>query len=174
MTRNNLHDYLGLDHPANKHTTTPAAASPDNRPFSSFKDRKPPTLQTRNIASTRSSKPFKSPFASSDTVLAITPSAEVTALERHLQILNQAHRVSEHSDERLEELIIQWREAGRVVVERVFAIMPEPSREEGTKAPDDVLGVDDAQWHYGKMMMTLQVDPGLLGWDDEIADWACE
>ena len=138
----------------------------------------------------------------------VNRSAEITALERRLQILKQGQRLMMYSaeDDRLEELINQWREAGRTVVEKLFAIMPEPVALAATTAEaslnppqtrsffgDDLCGDNVehqqgdteqtrpkhasqhegelADWDYGAMMSTLQVDPDLLGWDADDGDW---
>jgi hypothetical protein len=206
MHRNNLHKYLGLVKPSQ---TKPSRSSPgpsekdENKPFPRFVSTKPPTLRARNIASTRSSKPFKSPFPSSDPkenpsvtlapsssptdpyalpISNVNRSAEISALERRLQILKQAQRLMKHSagDDRLVELIDQWREAGRTVVEKIFAIMPEPAatnqQEDTTQQQhEDGSGCEEEStnqpWDHGRMMRTLQVDPDLLGWAGDVGDW---
>jgi hypothetical protein len=62
-------------------------------------------------------------------------------------------------------------------------MMPEPCSqaprsffdEPTTLAPTVEVGNDDdtevGVWDQGRMMSSLQVDPELLGWDEENADW---
>jgi hypothetical protein len=201
MLRNNLHKYLGLVKPSQ---SKPSSNSPgrgdkdENKPFPRFVSTKPPTLRARNIASTRSSKPFKSPFPSSDPkenpsitlvpsssptdryappISNVNRSAEISALERRLQILKQAQRLMEHStgDDRLVELIDQWREAGRTVVEKIFTIMPEPAATntaEATSSPgqtrsffDDDLPEDKVQQQQEDTTQQQHEDAG--GYEEE-------
>ena len=31
---------------------------------------------------------------------------------------------------------------------------------------------EEREWNMGTMMLKLSVDPALLGWDDDLEDWA--
>lgn len=121
--------------------------------------------------------------------------ADISALERRKQILKQAMKIrnAPAEEEKLGELVTQWRQAGRDMVEMLFQVMPRPEtsnhhhaapscnweKDSKSVALDDpskdteMVGekADPEDWNYGTMMRSLQVDPHLLGWDGEAEDW---
>jgi ribosomal protein L12E/L44/L45/RPP1/RPP2 len=121
--------------------------------------------------------------------------ADISALERQKQILKQAIKIrnSPAEEERLGDLVTQWRQAGRDIVEMLYQVIPKPEPaaeggilpssewENGFKPlePDTIAksteeeeeNAEAEDWNYGTMMRTLQVDPDLLGWDREAEDW---
>lgn len=73
------------------------------------------------------------PNASSSTT---SVSARITTLEKEARTLRQAvkYQTEQEEDERLQHLIIQWRTAGRDVVEQIFDRVPKPT--EGEDEPN--------------------------------------
>ncbi len=152
------------------------------------------------FATKRSLQPFRPPH--SKTGASVTShsqrdqTAEIAALEREVRILKQAVNLvrKREEDNRLAELVIQWREAGRIIVERLFSLVPQPEKGAEAKPYDEWDGgagdIDKAahdeaartgldeqaetqaqEWTMGSMMLSLRVDPGLLGWSSEAGDW---
>lgn len=117
--------------------------------------------------------------------------ADISALERQKQIIKQAIKIrhSPAEEERLGDLVTQWRHAGRDIVEMLFQVMPRPETSNGgntlsyweteskssTSNNPSKTNIEDEgeteDWNYGSMMRALQVDPHLLGWDNEAEDW---
>lgn len=120
---------------------------------------------------------------------------DIAALEKQKHILKQAIKIrrTPKEEERLRGLVTQWRNAGRDVTEMLFQVIarPEPSMNEEavysalpdmenssseTVDPDRQLQIMKREkiaedWNYGTMLRALQVDPHLLGWDEEAEDW---
>lgn len=176
----------------------------------------PQRLRANHIVTKRLANTFSSPFSSplkgpntsspagvnqqSPTRLesgtpGINLMAEISALERRKQVLKQAIKIrnAPAEEERLSNLVTQWRQAGRDIVESLFRVIPRPHPpsegdtlqslewENGLfSAPEtSTMGTDGDEekavtedWNYGTMMRSLQVDPNLLGWDCDAEDWA--
>lgn len=118
-----------------EHLTKETRSSPDlSEPISS------PPLQQRLLTprlakSCKSTKiVLKTPH--SDTGF-LSKAAEISSLERRLQLLRQAEKFVQHpeDDDKLRSLIKQWRDAGRDMVERIFSLTPAPDlSEEGCQS----------------------------------------
>ncbi|KAL7421391.1 hypothetical protein Q5752_004276 [Cryptotrichosporon argae] len=101
----------------------------------------PPAGQTRSKA--RVSKPFRPPaFARSDAPsptsikeakLSAAEAATIKRLEEELRILRHAVDIinNENAETLTEKRIQEWREAGRIVVERLFGMMDKPDEDLG-------------------------------------------
>ncbi|KAJ9105141.1 hypothetical protein QFC19_003599 [Naganishia cerealis] len=126
----------------------------------------------------------------------ISLSGEIAELERRKQILRQAIKIQRDPQEQhLRELVSQWKQAGRDIVEILYPIVPHPETQghsnriatsswgtapndasscgyETTQRTQEDAEVEDLKdWNYGAMMLSLQVDPQLLDWDEEAEDW---
>jgi hypothetical protein len=180
-----------------KRIVTERLANSFSSPFSS--PLKAPQTHPGSIAATR--HPSTSSLDQSKQALVdanfqtSTTMTEITALEKQKHILKQAIKIRSAPDEerRLRDLVSQWRNAGREVAEMLFQVMakPEPSTDgqAGLSSlwepePNSTGTCDESQqseaveleatsedWNYGTMLRTLQVEPQLLGWDDNAEDW---
>jgi hypothetical protein len=76
----------------------------------------------------------------------------VAALDKRIRTLRQAVKYvsSEDEDERLARLVHTWREAGREVSDRLFALLPQPSEDDERRGKKP-----SSSWGWG--------------WDDEDA-----
>lgn len=169
-------------------------------------------IVTERLANTFSS-PFSSPLKGSDTRShtvvnqrskaqtdgnpeGMNVMADISALERQKQIMKQAIKIrnAPAQEDKLCELVTQWRQAGRDIVEMLFQVMPRPEtsnyhhaaplsswEKDSSSLAQDVAttataeveeeNADPEDWNYGTMMRSLQVDPHLLGWDGQAEDW---
>lgn len=131
------------------------SSSPPSAPSSSMPPSPPSTSSTRSTLSTAStasslktpsrvSKPFTglrstAPSPSSGrarggrlSLKPIDPNADhIAALEKRIRTLRQATKyVSSDDDTHIAQLVHTWREAGREVTDRLFALLPKPAEEE--------------------------------------------
>ena len=172
-----------------KRIVTERLANSFSAPFSS--PLKPTEVTPVSFAMARHTalKQQKRPIGDSDNQRSFTMT-DISALEKRKHTLQQAIKIHNAPEEevRLRHLISQWRDAGREVTELLFDVIakPEPSvAEEAVYLDEASTGSVDldhrlrtekkeesaVDWNYGTMLRTLQVDPHLLGWDEEAEDW---
>ncbi|KAJ9106224.1 hypothetical protein QFC21_001368 [Naganishia friedmannii] len=200
----------GPEHLHSERIVTKRLASSFAAPFSSpLKGSEFPShasaLSTINPSAIKSfSKPYGRPKEDrSNSGLSLT--GEIAALERRKQILKQAIKIKrDPQEEHLQELVTQWKQAGRDIVELLYPIVPRPEPQaynesittpswdaapiatsgneiqegqflrgggEGGDAEMTVEVQESRDWNYGTMILSLQVDPQLLGWDEAAEDW---
>ncbi|KAJ9124187.1 hypothetical protein QFC22_000984 [Naganishia vaughanmartiniae] len=205
---NTSQNQTGPDHLHSERIITKRLASSFASPFSSplkGSEVLSPASALSDISHSKN-KSFNKPHGGPNedrTGSGISLPGEVAALERRKQILKQAIKIKrDPQEEHLQELVTQWKQAGRDIVELLYQIVPRPEQEShshsislstwdpepsGTSSNEsqDIQSVRDGQrdvemaaeiqesrdWNYGTMMLSLQVDPLLLGWNEATGDW---